>query len=119
MWGRPPFKCPKCGHRRTQREIRPLYRFWTGVRHGPCEGCGVELAFAASLRPRLQAAAIVFRMAVLAFAAVVLTYVAGWIDAPGLRSGLSLAVIVALAGVLMTQVRGDSPFEIHGENSDG
>ena len=119
MWGRPPFKCPNCGHRLTQREIRRLYRFWIGIRHGPCEGCGVELAFATSLRLRLKAAAIVFRMAVLSFAAVVLTYVAGWIDAPGLRSGLSLAMIVALAGVLMTQVRGDSPFEIHGENSDG
>lgn len=118
MGGKPPFKCPGCGHGLTQREIRRLYRFWTGVRHGPCEACGAELAFAASLRPRLQAAAIVFRLGGLAFAAVLLAYLAGWIGACCLTPGLGLAGTVALVGILMTQVRGDSPFEFHNENPD-
>jgi uncharacterized protein (DUF983 family) len=118
MFGRSPFKCPNCGHRLTQREVRRLFRVWTGVRHGPCEACGAELAFATSLRPRLQAAAIVFRVAVLAFAALLLAYLAGWIGERGLRPGLSLAGMVVLVGILMTRVRGDSPFEIQRENSD-
>ena len=97
--------CPNCNQILTQRDLKRLHRFWTGLQAVPCDGCGTLLVYANTIRRKLKLGGVLLRIGLLSFIVILCLK---WVFEYELGNLIQVATVVTIiAGVLVTRTRSD------------